>query len=148
MIRRPPRSTLFPYTTLFRSPQPFSSRRVELSRVRIEDLLQNHVAVVIVGVSLREVANPLGGRRHGRGKRKRAVVASLFEVEEKERFVSLDRASNGAAVLVVRVGSLAPVRRSCRVARRRTIAIGKEVVSVQAGTPEEIPTAPVEEVST
>src|SRR5258708_17452433 len=24
MIRRPPRSTLFPYTTLFRSPQPFA----------------------------------------------------------------------------------------------------------------------------
>src|SRR2546430_5656551 len=24
MIRRPPRSTLFPYTTLFRSPQPLS----------------------------------------------------------------------------------------------------------------------------
>src|SRR3989441_1972777 len=26
MIRRPPRSTLFPYTTLFRSPSPFSPR--------------------------------------------------------------------------------------------------------------------------
>src|SRR6478735_7912559 len=26
MIRRPPRSTLFPYTTLFRSPSPSSSR--------------------------------------------------------------------------------------------------------------------------
>src|SRR5947209_20612978 len=27
MIRRPPRSTLFPYTTLFRSPQPHRRRR-------------------------------------------------------------------------------------------------------------------------
>src|SRR2546427_5420261 len=27
MIRRPPRSTLFPYTTLFRSPSPEGSRR-------------------------------------------------------------------------------------------------------------------------
>src|SRR5438046_10371211 len=26
MIRRPPRSTLFPYTTLFRSPAPFDPR--------------------------------------------------------------------------------------------------------------------------
>src|SRR3712207_8996606 len=26
MIRRPPRSTLFPYTTLFRSPQPHAER--------------------------------------------------------------------------------------------------------------------------
>src|SRR2546425_6138467 len=28
MIRRPPRSTLFPYTTLFRSEQPLGVRRV------------------------------------------------------------------------------------------------------------------------
>src|SRR2546425_8366054 len=28
MIRRPPRSTLFPYTTLFRSPDPSERRRV------------------------------------------------------------------------------------------------------------------------
>src|SRR5687768_17860766 len=28
MIRRPPRSTLFPYTTLFRSRRPFKSPRV------------------------------------------------------------------------------------------------------------------------
>src|SRR5687768_18116339 len=29
MIRRPPRSTLFPYTTLFRSPQPNPSRPIQ-----------------------------------------------------------------------------------------------------------------------
>src|SRR5258706_8938686 len=29
MIRRPPRSTLFPYTTLFRSPQHAGGRQVE-----------------------------------------------------------------------------------------------------------------------
>src|SRR5437588_5641288 len=34
MIRRPPRSTLFPYTTLFRSPTPGISRNsVERSRI-------------------------------------------------------------------------------------------------------------------
>src|SRR3712207_7184446 len=32
MIRRPPRSTLFPYTTLFRSHQGPPSRRVPLAR--------------------------------------------------------------------------------------------------------------------
>src|SRR2546430_9272884 len=31
MIRRPPRSTLFPYTTLFRSPIHFSSRHVTVA---------------------------------------------------------------------------------------------------------------------
>src|SRR6476661_10325879 len=40
MIRRPPRSTLFPYTTLFRSPQPVdhlgsgAGRRPRLARAR------------------------------------------------------------------------------------------------------------------
>src|SRR3712207_8709807 len=32
MIRRPPRSTLFPYTTLFRSPPPRRARRSRLRR--------------------------------------------------------------------------------------------------------------------
>src|SRR5690348_17686786 len=34
MIRRPPRSTLFPYTTLFRSAQPVRGRHGEVHRVR------------------------------------------------------------------------------------------------------------------
>src|SRR2546430_12755968 len=31
MIRRPPRSTLFPYTTLFRSPKSSNTRSIKLS---------------------------------------------------------------------------------------------------------------------
>src|SRR3712207_7421575 len=34
MIRRPPRSTLFPYTTLFRSPLPLARRRRRLGAGR------------------------------------------------------------------------------------------------------------------
>src|SRR3712207_9473803 len=34
MIRRPPRSTLFPYTTLFRSPQNPYRWRVAMARIR------------------------------------------------------------------------------------------------------------------
>src|SRR2546425_4364092 len=34
MIRRPPRSTLFPYTTLFRSPAPSNPRAAGRSRMR------------------------------------------------------------------------------------------------------------------
>src|SRR2546426_7788871 len=48
MIRRPPRSTLFPYTTLFRSGQLFLSQ-VDISDVRstnrITDTGFHHVAV-------------------------------------------------------------------------------------------------------
>src|SRR2546425_2838956 len=39
MIRRPPRSTLFPYTTLFRSP------RVGRARIRVPRRRGDHVAV-------------------------------------------------------------------------------------------------------
>src|SRR5256885_6418450 len=39
MIRRPPRSTLFPYTTLFRSLPVYRSRRAEL-----QTLLDRHLA--------------------------------------------------------------------------------------------------------
>src|SRR3712207_7584316 len=37
MIRRPPRSTLFPYTTLFRSGKPRSAARVERLRDQVGD---------------------------------------------------------------------------------------------------------------
>src|SRR3712207_8883618 len=38
MIRRPPRSTLFPYTTLFRSGEFFTPRNVQTMAVRMLDL--------------------------------------------------------------------------------------------------------------
>src|SRR2546422_4947399 len=41
MIRRPPRSTLFPYTTLFRSPR--RRRSFELSDVSRDGLVQAHL---------------------------------------------------------------------------------------------------------
>src|SRR2546430_5685508 len=47
MIRRPPRSTLFPYTTLFRSlgrPQMYDGRAQE-PRGRIGDALEDHIHV-------------------------------------------------------------------------------------------------------
>src|SRR3712207_8134324 len=41
MIRRPPRSTLFPYTTLFRSEDEieFTRRYLEIERIRFKDRL-------------------------------------------------------------------------------------------------------------
>src|SRR3712207_8303696 len=46
MIRRPPRSTLFPYTTLFRSPTlllSFCEQTLLLSQIRGEEALRKHV---------------------------------------------------------------------------------------------------------
>src|SRR5256885_9592535 len=38
MIRRPPRSTLFPYTTLFRSTPDWSTRNTSTSRFRLRNM--------------------------------------------------------------------------------------------------------------
>src|SRR5256886_1848566 len=44
MIRRPPRSTLFPYTTLFRSPLPFREREVKNSRPIRRAFVSEHIS--------------------------------------------------------------------------------------------------------
>src|SRR3712207_7362499 len=63
MIRRPPRSTLFPYTTLFRS------RRVELGRRRGEPPLHDGLAarLRLRGQDLRGLPQEREARREGRG---------------------------------------------------------------------------------
>src|SRR2546422_5291685 len=43
MIRRPPRSTLFPYTTLFRSEQTVASLRVSVEAAKLRHECVDHV---------------------------------------------------------------------------------------------------------
>src|SRR2546426_12297367 len=54
MIRRPPRSTLFPYTTLFRSLGPVALDELSVARV-IERGLPLGGAVDVLGVALERV---------------------------------------------------------------------------------------------
>src|SRR3712207_7768458 len=50
MIRRPPRSTLFPYTTLFRSAVPVDQVQVELQLGALgQDHVADHAAPVVGG---------------------------------------------------------------------------------------------------
>src|SRR3712207_8154272 len=68
MIRRPPRSTLFPYTTLFRSLQ--AQRGAGHGAEHVADLEPEvaHDRRLAVGVELRTVAVvTVGGRRADRG---------------------------------------------------------------------------------
>src|SRR3712207_8502057 len=75
MIRRPPRSTLFPYTTLFRSERPVP-RRVELGAQQVHRL-----QVRAAGVVGRQLAQPLarGVRAPGLGEHR---VRALLRSEE------------------------------------------------------------------
>src|SRR5258707_5505884 len=58
MIRRPPRSTLFPYTTLFRSPERPELHADEI--VRLVDAWNQRTSRVVVAVNEVERAAQLG----------------------------------------------------------------------------------------
>src|SRR3989441_8656617 len=60
MIRRPPRSTLFPYTTLFRS---LSQLTVRLDRMRRRGLVKGQPEVPFAVMSVGEIAVARGERR-------------------------------------------------------------------------------------
>src|SRR2546426_7283636 len=67
MIRRPPRSTLFPYTTLFRSAPGIRARAhdevvLQLALVAVEDEVDPRVEVVVVHLGVgRYIGPPPGG---------------------------------------------------------------------------------------
>src|SRR3712207_7314596 len=63
MIRRPPRSTLFPYTTLFRSPGDEEPHRAHAPRHR--ELAVDALRAVVVSELHREVGDAVGvAERH------------------------------------------------------------------------------------
>src|SRR5438034_3605300 len=79
MIRRPPRSTLFPYTTLFRSRQ-----QAVAFEERLQGLMQDHE------VSLREVAE-LRDRKSTRLNSSHTVISyAVFCLKKKNPSEALD----------------------------------------------------------
>src|SRR3712207_8207459 len=90
MIRRPPRSTLFPYTTLFRSPRrpgAGAAGGVRLVRRAVERLLQ---------LERPESARPRDGsgarahprrRRHGEGVARRRSEEHTSELQSRQYLV-------------------------------------------------------------
>src|SRR5258708_9454371 len=61
MIRRPPRSTLFPYTTLFRSQ---ILRSVCFRSFRFSYILDKHTRIVHLGVLIKDVAKAKRSEEH------------------------------------------------------------------------------------
>src|SRR3712207_776341 len=58
MIRRPPRSTLFPYTTLFRSPSPAKRGPLQLDGMSLEP----EEAGDVIAFVFKTLADPFAGR--------------------------------------------------------------------------------------
>src|SRR2546429_9073195 len=98
MIRRPPRSTLFPYTTLFRSGQPsgiHGARRsvwppssvtpsTDSSATRNIQPAEPVYHVQIGRASCREKSVDLGGRRIIKKKKKRKLRGKIQETKSSD----------------------------------------------------------------
>src|SRR5256885_6474213 len=102
MIRRPPRSTLFPYTTLFRSQTDHSCRRrISVGRLidRVLDRTQVHGAELVATYELggrpRQVADvqPLQDRKSTRLNSSHLVISyAVFCLKKKKPLSILTRA--------------------------------------------------------
>src|SRR2546430_7708895 len=86
MIRRPPRSTLFPYTTLFRSPKIGRSLPRSLTEEEVESLLSAPL-----------VSDPLGNRDR-----------TMLEVRSEEHTSELQSQSHLVCRLLLEKKSRAP----------------------------------------
>src|SRR3712207_7372196 len=94
MIRRPPRSTLFPYTTLFRSPESFRRRLRGAGRSRSELLPARRVARRRAAEQLARRARALDSR--GRSEEhtselqsRQYLVCRLLLEKKKKKITSL-----------------------------------------------------------
>src|SRR3712207_8792789 len=83
MIRRPPRSTLFPYTTLFRS-QPVGEAR-ERDREGDEDERRREVRGEVEGGSRLELRLAEGLDRADEGHERRVLLQADEVVEKRDR---------------------------------------------------------------
>src|SRR5258707_7062828 len=90
MIRRPPRSTLFPYTTLFRSPRPADDEHRLPADVHRRDRRERRLAVArdVEGVvGLREVRS----EEHTSELQSRQYLVCRLLLEKKKQRIDLRR---------------------------------------------------------
>src|SRR2546426_7719077 len=89
MIRRPPRSTLFPYTTLFRSPVTFPARGPSgfFGHVPVQTWV---IGAVTVAVCLAASTFELGDRKSTRLNSSHLVISyAVFCLKKKKKQYSL-----------------------------------------------------------
>src|SRR3712207_9547470 len=77
MIRRPPRSTLFPYTTLFRSTE------------RVENLIEFATTLADFLTALQRI-DPTGGPSPGRHNFFRGGPHAVYDAETRQAIATLD----------------------------------------------------------
>src|SRR3712207_8548257 len=87
MIRRPPRSTLFPYTTLFRSRSRASSRRTPEGRRRRPLLRSAPVSTLLTAPALETAVGtpPLRSEEHTSELQSRQYIVCRLLLEKKKK---------------------------------------------------------------
>src|SRR5260221_10843851 len=89
MIRRPPRSTLFPYTTLFRS-----GLRVGCRHQRFEDVLRRHRRDAGRGQSLEEAAAGDRSEEHTSELQSHSDLVCRLLLEKKKKILESQSNAN------------------------------------------------------
>src|SRR5256885_3523682 len=94
MIRRPPRSTLFPYTTLFRSlpAKPFSTRHADLECANVDcivhrpPLVLRHSGIILAGSIRLQKQSLVKDRKSTRLNSSHLVISyAVFCLKKKKR---------------------------------------------------------------
>src|SRR3712207_7790567 len=88
MMRRPPRSTLFPYTTLFRSHRWLSERRMERARARLAGTavpaIEMALAVGLAAEPVRRRLPPARSEEHTSELQSRQYLVCRLLLEKKK----------------------------------------------------------------
>src|SRR5260221_3538990 len=85
MIRRPPRSTLFPYTTLFRSASPDAERVLEIFRANDRNPSRPDIYVVAATDVLRKGPREITDRKSTRLNSSHTVISyAVFCLKKKK----------------------------------------------------------------
>src|SRR2546430_13689391 len=95
MIRQPPRSTLFPYTTLFRSHPPASPTQIENVRARVDEVFAE-----TLGAIRRSMDSQLRSEEHTSELQSQSNLVCRLLLEKKKKMRShrhITRSSNMAA---------------------------------------------------
>src|SRR3989449_8555262 len=108
MIRRPPRSTLFPYTTLFRSCEPLKARETVVvvghQAEQVSALVEPLGAVTVLQQPQNGTGHAMQVAKRAVGRAKFAVVlpgdAPLIRTETLKTMISAHRNGNAAATIL------------------------------------------------
>src|SRR3712207_8267355 len=90
MIRRPPRSTLFPYTTLFRS----RGEQLDAREVRAVEVDGLHVRVAVVVVELRKARAVPRSEEHTSELQSRQYLVCRLLLEKKNKTITASYADS------------------------------------------------------